>query len=172
MKNLFVILTIFSLAFLFGCQENQIIQPETDPILKDNLPYKNTVKICCEVHDPNFGVCNLNGCVNYTHKVINESMGPMKRTMVSVGLYMNSVLCDKLGIVHLEWRVEGRSNEVVYVSEEGILLLEKTYPITYRNDSVILVQYLVTTDGVGVSKVSIVPIENVSSVSINNQVEY
>jgi hypothetical protein len=159
MKNLFVIFSVFFLAFLFGCQENPIYVPESSPLLKDKVPEVKRLKICCELGDPNYGVCNLNGCVNYTFEVIRDKMGPRRITEVSLNLYMNSVLCDKLGMVHLEWSVEGKSNDIVYVSEDGILLVEKTYWITNRNDVVLLVRYMVTTDGVGISSVNLVPLE-------------
>jgi len=167
MKNIILISAAVLFTFLMGCQENQLNQPDTDSILKDNLPQKESIKICCEVNDPNYGLCNLNGCVDYIHKVIEGTMGPMSRKQVSLKLYMNSILCDKMGMVHLDWKVEGRSDEVVYVSEEGILLVEKTYFITNRSDAVLLVQYLVTTDGVGISKVNLIPVEN--SISITNK---
>jgi len=73
---------------------------------------------------------------------------------------MDSKLCDKLGMVHLEWRAEGRSDDIVYVSEDGILLLEKCYSITNRSDVVLLVKYLVTTNGIGISSVNLAPLEH------------
>jgi len=39
------------------------------------------------------------------------------------------------------------------------LLVEKSYWITNRTDVVLLVQYLVTTDGIGISGVSLAPLE-------------
>ena len=124
------------------------------------MPGKNRIKICCEVQDPNYGICNLNGCVDYDFKVTSKTMNPGPGTYeISLTLYMNSVLCDMLGMVHLEWRVEGKSHDVVYVSEEGILLLEKSYWITNRTDVVLLVKYLVTTNGVGIASVNLIPLE-------------
>ena len=78
---------------------------------------------------------------------------------ISLNLEMDSKLCDKLGMVHLEWRIQGKSNDIVYVSEEGILLVEKTYWITNRNNVVLLVKYLVTTNGVGIASVDLIPVE-------------
>ena len=159
MKTLNVTLIAFLLAIFCGCEENFINEPQTDPILKDNLPDIHSIKICCEVRDPAYGMCNLNGCVDYVFKVINEAMHPRNITMVSVKLYMNSILCDKLGMVHLDWRAEGRTDDVVYVSEEGIVLLQKSYSITNRSDVVLLVTYLVTTNGIGLASTQIVPLE-------------
>lgn len=159
MKTLIFAIAVCLMALLSSCQENAINEPETMHLNKDKLPQINSMKICCEVRDPNYGVCNLNGCVNYTHELIREAMHPRAVHMVSVKLYMNSILCDKLGMVHLEWRVEARTEDIVYVSEEGIALLEKSYTITNRNDVVLLVRYLVTTNGIGVADVKIVSLE-------------
>jgi hypothetical protein len=62
-------------------------------------------------------------------------------------------------MMHLEWRIQGRSNDIVYVSEDGILLIEKCYTITNRSDVVLLVKYLVTTNGIGISSVILAPLE-------------
>jgi hypothetical protein len=156
--NLALIATL--LVLFFGCQENIINEPDTAKIQKHNLTIDHSLKICCEVRDPRYGACNLNGCVNYTFDVIEEAMHASAVTMVSLKIYLNAVLCDNLGMVHLEWRAEGRSEEIVYVSEEGIALIEKSYPVTNRPDIVLLVQYLVTTNGIGISRAVIVPLED------------
>jgi hypothetical protein len=159
MKTFFVTLVAFSLALIIGCGENMLNEPQTSLEKKTDSINKNTIKICCEVRDPEYGSCNLNGCVNYVHQIINRAMNPIGLYEISLRLQMDSKLCDKLGMLHLEWRAEGRSNDIVYVSEEGILLVEKTYWITNRNDVVLLVRYMVTTDGVGISSVNLVPLE-------------
>ena len=63
---------------------------------------------------------------------------------------MDAELCDRYGMVHLEWRIVGNSEDLIYVSEEGIYLLQKAYPICNRNECVLVVQYLVTIEGVGI----------------------
>ncbi|MBK9097734.1 MAG: hypothetical protein IPM14_06305 [bacterium] len=159
MKSLILVLVACLPVFFFSCQENLINQPETSQIQKDNLPLTNSIKICCEVKDPRYGVCNLNGCVDFTLEIIREAMHPRAIHMVSVKLYMNTILCDKLGMVHLEWRAEDRTEDIVYVSEDGIVLLEKSYWITNRNDVVLLVKYLVTTNGIGIADANLVSLE-------------
>jgi len=160
MKNLFVIVAIISLALLSGCQENPVFEPQTSSLQKDKKPEKNRIKICCEVQDPNYRVCNLNGYVDYYFEVTSMTMNPQPGTYeISLTLYMNAVLCDMLGMVHLEWRVEDKSHDIVHVSEEGILILEKSYWITNRTDVVLLVKYLVTTNGVGIASVNLIPLE-------------
>jgi hypothetical protein len=159
MKNLIVVTTILILALLLGCQDNHVNQPESSPLLKGKKPIQEKIEICCEVDDTNYGMCSLNGFVYYTHEVIQDAMHPRAENLVSLKLYMNSALCDKLGMMHLDWRIEDKSENVFYVSEEGIYLLEKSYWITNRDDVVLLVHYLVTTDGVGISKITLAPME-------------
>ena len=159
MKNL-IILAAFSLVLIMGCQENLINEPVGAlSVPKDNLVVENTIKICCEIQDPISGVCNLSGCVNYVHQILDWQQNPSGLSKILLSLQMDSKLCDKLGMVHLEWRAEGRSDDILYVSEEGILLVEKYYSITNRSDVVLLVQYLVTTNGVGISGISLAPFE-------------
>jgi hypothetical protein len=63
------------------------------------------------------------------------------------------------GVMHQNWNILGKSEDVIYVSEEGILLVEKTYRVSNRIDVALLVKYLVTTNGVGISSTQIVEIE-------------
>ena len=159
MKTFFVTLVAFSLALIIGCQENLINEPaETLLKQKDNLVNSNTIKINYEIRDPLYGMSTLTGQVTYIHQVINQPMGPIGFNRVSIQINMDSEL-NNLGMMPLKWRIQGRSNDVVSVSEEGILLIEKSYLITNRTDVVLLVQYLVTTNGVGISGVSLVPLE-------------
>jgi len=86
-------------------------------------------------------------------------MNPTGLNEVAIHIYINSELNDMLGMMHLEWRIQGRSEDVVTVSKQGTVLIEKCYSITNRSDVVLLVQYLVTTDGIGISNVSLAPLE-------------
>ena len=160
MKNLFLTLAAFSLAFLIGCQENLINEP-SGVLTKseDNLITSNTIKLNQDVQDPLYGISRLTGRVSYARQVIYDAMNPSAQERISLQINIDCNLNDLLGMVHLEWRVQGRSTDVIYVSEEGIVLLEKSYQITNRTDVILLVQYLVTTNGVGISNVSLVPLE-------------
>ena len=86
-------------------------------------------------------------------------MNPVGLSEISIHIVMDSELDDKFGMMHLEWRIQGRSDDIVYVSEDGILLIEKCYTITNRSDVVLLVKYLVTTNGIGISSVILAPLE-------------
>jgi hypothetical protein len=160
MKKLLFSLVVFSVLFVLGCEENLINEP-ADALLKqkDNLASGRTIILNYELQDPSYGYSRLSGSVSYVHQIINRAMNPMGLYEISLHIEMNSELYDLLGMMHLEWQIHGRSDDIVYVSEDGILLIEKTYQITNRSDVVLIVQYLVTTNGVGISNVSLVPLE-------------
>lgn len=159
MKVFYLIPIILFLSLLLGCQENPVSQSETSPILKVKQPIEQTIKLCCDIDDPYYNVCNLNGMVNYVFEIIDNTMNPRATTLISLRITIHATLCDKLRMMPCAWIIEGKSDEVVQVSEEGILLLEKSYPITNRNDVVLLVKYMVTKNGLGLSGVNLVPIE-------------
>jgi hypothetical protein len=160
MKTFFVTLAAFSLALLIGCQETMLNEPsETMFKQNSNLVHSNIINMNYEVMDPSYGSSKITGEVTYTHEVINQPMGPIGFKRISLQLSLNSELENLLGMSPVKWSVKGKSQDVVTVSEEGILLIEKSYWVQSRYDVVLLVQYLVTTDGVGISGVTLVEIE-------------
>lgn len=168
MKNIFLIILSFLLALVIGCQDNMINEP-ADVLLKGDqkntsispATTSNTIKLNYDLVDPTFGSCKLDGRVTYSHQVLDfeGSMTPVGLRKIDLKIFINSTLDDITGMLHLEWRIEDKSEDVLYLNEEGIFLLEKSYWISYRDDVVLLVQYLVTTDGIGISKVSLAQIE-------------
>jgi len=160
MKTFFVTLAAFSLALFMGCQESMLNEP-ADPLLKgkDDLISTNMIKLNYNLRDPLYGTCCLSGRVTYSFQILNRAMNPTGLNEIAIHIYINSEINDMLGMMHLEWRVEGRSDDIVYVSEDGIVLLEKCYSITNRNDVILLVRYLVTTNGIGISGLNLAPLE-------------
>jgi len=160
MKTLLITLAAFLLALIIGCQESMLNEPsETMLKPKSDLVHSNIINMNYEVRDPLYGTSKVTGEVTYTHEVINQPMGPIGFKRISLQLSLNSELENLLGMSPIKWSVKGKSQDVVTVSEEGILLIEKSYWIANRYDVVLLVQYLVTTDGVGISGVSLAPLE-------------
>lgn len=159
MKTLLITFAAFLIVLLMGCQESFVNEPSASLEKVNSSVEKDVLKICCEVKDPLTGFCNVNGCVIFTHQIVTRSMNPAGLVEVLLYLEMDSELCDPLGMVHLEWKAKGRSEDVVFVSEEGIAFVEKSYFITNRPELVLLVRYMVTTDGVGISRVSMAEIE-------------
>jgi hypothetical protein len=160
MKTLFVTLAAFSLALLIGCQENMLNEPSGTMLKqKSDLVHSNILYMNYEVRDPLYGTSKVTGEVTYIHEVINQPLGPIGFNRISLQIAIDSELENLLGMSPVKWSVRAKSQDVVSVSEEGILLIEKSYWITNRTDVVLLVQYLVTTDGVGISGVSLAPLE-------------
>ncbi|MEJ2105369.1 MAG: hypothetical protein P8X47_12460 [Ignavibacteriaceae bacterium] len=162
MKNLFVIIVAFSFALIVGCQEGMINEPANslEKRIIDVNQNNNVIPLCCQLNDPFAGICGLNGSVSYKHKVIDRTMNPRGLKEVALHLELQATLCSSLGMIHPEWKIKGISDDNINVSEDGMALLDKSYEITNRKDVVLLVRYLVTTDGIGVSGVSLVEIEN------------
>ena len=101
------------------------------------------------IDDPLIGVVEIVGEVYYTHELVNSDQ-LSSQFLISVSLDFNTELNDMLGMMHLEWKSSGKSEDSMYISEEGIYILQKAYSITNRDDVVLIVQYLVTTEGVGI----------------------
>jgi len=159
MKILFSLVILMGSICLVGCQENIPTDPITDlskprpQIIRDKIP------ICCEVCDPLSGVCRVNGCVEYTHQIIATPENPSGVYTISISLQMNSKLCDRCMMMHPAWLIKEGSQETINVSQEGIALFYKSYDISNREDAVLYVQYLVTTEGVGIVNMDIIGIE-------------
>lgn len=160
MKILFSLAILMGIICLVGCQENI----PTDPITNLSKPspqiIHGKIPICCEVRDPLSGVCRVDGCVEYTHQIIETPEHPSGVYTILIDLKMNSKLCDRCMMMHPAWLVKGNSEETINVSEEGIALFYKSYEITNREDVVLYVQYLVTTEGVGIVNMDIIDIEH------------
>jgi len=149
MKKLFLTTVIFSVLLFIGCQENSITEPAGALEKTGNPVNRETIQINFVIDDPLAGKVELVGEVYYTHELLNSDQR-RNQFFVSVSLEFNSQLNDMLGMMHLEWRSSDKSEDSMYISEEGIYIVQKAYSITNRDDVVLVVQYLVTTEGVGV----------------------
>lgn len=162
MKNLFSLILLLAVLGLLSCQNNSPVEPSDYVSKKTNSQFEifDRIEICCEVCDPHSGVCKVLGLVEYTHDIIQSPESPDELYTITVNLIMNSRLCDRCMIMHLPWVAEGSSEHTVYVSEEGIALVERGYLISNRNDIMLIVQYLVTTEGVGIPNIWIEEIDS------------
>jgi len=149
MKKLFLITVVFSALLLIGCQENFITEPVGTLEKTGNSINREFIRMNIVIDDPLAGKVELVGEVYYTHELANSDHRS-SQFLVSVSLELNAQLFDILGRTHLEWSSSGKSEDSMYISEEGIYILQKAYSITNRDDVVLVVQYLVTTEGVGI----------------------
>jgi len=155
MKRIFFTLVIFSLALLLGCQEKLINEPEFTSLEKRSESVtKNALKICCEMQDPFYQICRLNGCVYYSNQIMAISMNPIGNRTYELALHLeiNLDLCDLLGMVHLPWEVKGCCDESVCINEGEEVILQRYYEISNRSDVLLCVNYIVTLEGIVIGK--------------------
>jgi len=160
MKRTVYLLALFLLLFAFGCSE----LPPTGPAGVDKeLSKPNTqeiIKIDNKVEDPLYGFTQVIGELNCYHELVgSQSDNNNNVLLVRVQLDLNAQLYDRFGKYHLDWRVSGENSSLVFVPEGEAVLLKITYPIYNRDDSVLIVQYRITTDGVDISKMWLEPVK-------------
>lgn len=161
MKNLFLPITVFSALLLIGCQENSI----TDPVTMDHVNKRQgqvgnisqgTFTLDSILINP-ANVFNsyftIEGSIDYIHElVLLDPQPPAPQNFVSLNLVVNAALVDTDLSGHNTWIISAESEDMLYISEEGIYVLEKSFPTQGREDGLALVcRFLVTTDGVGFS---------------------
>ena len=158
MKNLFLTIVVSSVLLLIGCQENSIVEPIQDAGLqKDDNPLSQIgifeLEGNLEVPGSSQSYYVVEGQINYTHElVILDPQPPAPQYYVSLGLNVNAELRDPFSPEDPTWTITGNTEDMIYVSEEGMYVLEKSFPVQGREDGLILVcRFLVTTDGVGFS---------------------
>ncbi|HCY75477.1 MAG: hypothetical protein IH620_02430 [Ignavibacterium sp.] len=155
MKNLFELLAAFTLMLLIGCSES--LPKDSNAINKSikTSVIKERINLCCMIHDPYSGDCHLNGTVAYTHQVLENQLDLNNLKQIKVMLEVNANLCDRLGLNHLNWGLRDVSEDIVFVNDGGKVVIEKKYPIKNRDDIEIVIEYIITTEGVRLGTVNI-----------------
>ena len=159
MKHLISLIVIIGVMGFSGCSENSPTDPVTQLTKPDSQIIRDKIDICYQLIDPLTGSCSLNGCVEYTHQIINAPQTLIGLYTIELTFQMYSEICSNCMMMHPEWIIRGYSQETVNVSEEGIALVTKLYEITNRFDVVLKVTYLVTTEGAGAADIQIVPMQ-------------
>lgn len=165
MKNLFLTIAFFSVLLLVGCQENSITDPtspesvnknqnptvtvSTGTVTTGTIPLQGTVVL------PGLGQTyySIEGVINYTHElVLLDPIPPAQQYNVHLNLSVSAALNNESTRDRYTLSIISESEDVFYVSEEGIYILEKSYPLLGSNDGLVLVcRFLVTTDGIGLN---------------------
>jgi hypothetical protein len=166
MKNLLLTLVSFSVLLLIGCQENSIVDPIQDTELqKTDDPAVTTGTIVLEgmLQDPH-PVMNsyyiINGEIQYQHTLqLLDPIPPNPQYIVSVSLSVSAnftylcTVCTSPSDDALVGTIATGTNDNLYVPEDGISVLEKTFEILGRDDGMVLkCRFLVTTDGIGLNE--------------------
>ena len=166
MKKLFLTLVTFSILFVIGCQENSITDPITvEPTNKvqPDPSHQGTITLERMLRDP-YPVMNsyfiINGAIEYEHKLVYlDPIPPNPQYVVSLNFSVTAdftyfcTVCPPQYEDNLAGFISIDTNDDVYVSEDGIYLLEKSFPIQGREDGMVLIcRFLVTADGVGLNE--------------------
>jgi len=156
MKKFFVTLVAVTFLFLIGCQENPVTAPDQSLNKQGNSTIEEIINLCCPLEDPAGGNCQLTGEVSYIQQVSQVQVGLYE---VTLELNMNAQLCSLDNPTLTQWAIAGQSMDEFSVSEEGIYVLEKGYLISNRTDVLLIVDYLVTTEGVGITNLWLMEID-------------
>ena len=154
MKKLLVSLVSLTFFLAIGCEDDSVLE-STIPVRKMeklNSETSLTFNLCCALSDPTGGCCQITGRIEYQHQatpVPEEQKGLYK---ITLSLSINAELHRQDGMIGYGWDITNKSLDVIYISEEGIYILPKMYLIEHRMDIVLIVQYLLTTDGVQLSR--------------------
>jgi hypothetical protein len=166
MKNLLLTLVAFSVLLLIGCQESSIIDPIQDTQLqKNDDPSVTTGTIMLEgaLNDPH-PVMNsnylVNGEIKYQHTLQRlDPIPPNPQLMVSLSLSVSAnftylcTVCSPQPDNASVGSIITDTNDNLYVPEDGIYMLEKTFSIQGRDDGMVLkCRFHLTTDGIGLDE--------------------
>ena len=159
MKNLLLTLAVLFGLLLIGCQDSSLVDPIQDKGLqKTDGPFVTMGTILLEgtlVLPGDFqSYYTIEGQIEYTHELVQlDPAPPAPQYYVALGLSVRANLTD--GFDRLS--ISTSSNDHVYVSEDGILILEKVFEVVGNNDQLSLIcKFLVTTDGIGLSEMFLV----------------
>ena len=159
MKKLLISLVVFSVLFVIGCQENSITDPTSVESINKSQNLEGdthgTIPLDGILVVPGLGnsYYSIEGDISYTHAlVLVDPAPPAPQYYVSLNLSVNAVLTNPDMSGNNSWIISGETEDVFYVSEDGIYLLVKYFPVQRREDGLTLVcRFLVTTDGVGLN---------------------
>ena len=153
-------LIVFSVVFVIGCQENSITDPvSTESInksqIREGIFSRGTIPLEGILVQPGGFNSNLSikGQIEFTHKLVipdQDSSEPPYN--VSLNLSVNAILTNSELPIGFKWHISENTRDNFYVSEDGIYILEKSFPVLDRKDGLVLVcRFLVTTDGIGLN---------------------
>lgn len=155
MKKLLISLVVFSVLFIIGCQENSITDPVSTESINKNQTTGETftsgsipLKGLLIVPGGFQSYYDIQGQINYTHQLVFlDPMPPAPQYYIDLDLSVRANLTDE---GNNTFRNSSTSEDNIYVSDDGISLLEKFFPVLGRTDGMVLVcRFLVTTDGIG-----------------------
>lgn len=158
MKNLLLTLALLFGLLLIGCQDSSLVDPIQDTGLqKTDNPSLTTGTMTLEgtleiPNQPN-SYLSINGQADYIHELfLVDPIPPAPQYYVNLSLNVYAELIELFSPSDPIWTISNQTDDIFYVSEEGIYMLEKTFEIIGRNDGLVLkCRFMVTTDGIGLN---------------------
>ena len=167
MKKFLLTGVVLSVLLLIGCQENSITDPiKVEPkskVQQTEQTHQGTITLGRMLTDP-YPVMNsyfiINGVIKYERTLVYlDPIPPNPQYSIALNLSVTAdfnnfcTVCEPQISELSDGTISIGTNDNVYVSDDGIYLLEKTFPIQGREDGMVLVcRFLVTTDGVGLNE--------------------
>ncbi|MEJ2102938.1 MAG: hypothetical protein P8X47_00010 [Ignavibacteriaceae bacterium] len=160
MKNLLLTLVVFSVLLLIGCQENSITDPMSpESINKDQISAgtltSGTIPLEGILVVPGNGQTyySIDGDINYTHQlVMSDPIPPAQQYHIYLDLSVNAELINTSQSTPVRLSISSDSEDIFYVSEEGIYILEKSFVVQGTNNELALVcRFIVTTENVSLN---------------------
>jgi hypothetical protein len=157
MKKLLISLVVFSVLFVIGCQENSITDPDSsESVQKVQITGENftsgiiPLKGILVVPGGGQTYYSIEGQINYTHElVLLDPAPPAPQYYIDLNLSVRAVLTDE---AHNTFTISSTTEDNIYVADDGISMLQKSFPVLGRSDGMVLVcRFLVTTDGIGLN---------------------
>jgi hypothetical protein len=160
MKIYLLLLLFIPFLFFTGCRENNITDPLSEPAgdkklsgpnwdgffeLNQILPNPHNVEV----------LYKLQGTISYDHEFrLTDPVPGLPDHLVILSLSINAALisADPPG---QNLTITGTSQDVIYVSEEGISILDKVFPVSGANELNLFCRFIVTTDGVSLNSVTL-----------------
>jgi len=167
MKKSFLTTVVFSVLVITGCQENSITDPitvePTNKVQHSDQSNQGTIILEGMLTDPH-PVMNsyyiVSGEIQYQHSLVSlDPIPPSPQYVIALDLSVTAefknfcTVCEPQSSEFSDGTISLETNDNIYVSDDGISLLEKTFPIQGREDGMVLVcRFLVTTDGLGLNE--------------------
>jgi len=159
MKKFFVGSIILSLFLLLSCKDNSlnnpvspdmnVVQKSTDNLKTGEIPLDQILTVP-GITETSY---QLNGNISYREDVFPTNFSTStSKPDINLELSIDGKLYDPDNSKKDIWDVVGNSDQEIYVSQDGIKLLNKSYLVSGRKDGLQLVcTFLVTTDRVSLS---------------------
>ena len=161
MKKLLLSLAAFSFLLVIGCQENPITDPvltkSTDNNLSREITYNHDfIKFDRMLIDPSVPFRNyltITGQVEYEHRlVLLDPMPPAPQEYVNLRMRIGAQLKDPNSPMDVLWNVSGETEDIIYLKNDDIFILQKHYFIEGRDDGMsLLCRFTVSNDGLSLN---------------------